>query len=143
MATKKGGLGRGLDALFGENATEQNAAVTVKLSEIEPNRDQPRREFDEAALSELAGSIAKYGLLQPIVVRPEPNGTYKIIAGERRWRACRMAELSEVPVIIKEIDDRTLMELALIENLQRRDLDFIEEAQGLANLTETYGLSQE
>ncbi len=143
MATKKGGLGRGLDALFNENATEQNATVTVKLSDIEPNRDQPRRDFDEAALNELADSIARYGLLQPIVVRPEPNGTYKIIAGERRWRACRLAELSEVPVVIKEIDDKTFMELALIENLQREDLNAVEEALGYDALMKQYGMTQE
>ncbi len=143
MASKKGGLGRGLDALFNENATEQNAAVTVKLSDIEPNRDQPRRDFDEAALAELAQSIEKYGLLQPIVVRPEPNGTYKIIAGERRWRACRMAELNEVPVIIKEIDEKTLMEIALIENLQREDLNAVEEACGYDALMKQYDMTQE
>ncbi len=143
MASKKGGLGRGLDALFNENATEQNAAVTVKLSDIEPNRDQPRRDFDEEALAELAQSIEKYGLLQPIVVRPEPNGTYKIIAGERRWRACRMAELTEVPVIIKEIDEKTLMEIALIENLQREDLNAVEEACGYDALMKQYDMTQE
>lgn len=143
MATKKGGLGRGLDALFNDNATDNNGTVTVKLTEIEPNRDQPRRDFDEAALGELADSIAKHGLLQPIVVRPTAGGSYQIIAGERRWRACRIAGLEEVPVMIKEIDDRTFMELALIENLQREDLNAVEEAMGYRTLIDSYGLTQE
>ncbi len=143
MATKKGGLGRGLDALFNENATDNEGAVQVRLSEIEPNRDQPRRDFDEQALSELAESIEKHGLIQPIVVRPNSGGTYSIIAGERRWRACRMAGLSEVPVIIKEVDDREYMELALIENLQREDLNAVEEALGYRSLIDGYGLTQE
>lgn len=143
MAAKKGGLGRGLDALFNDNSTENNGAVTVKLTEIEPNRDQPRRDFDEEALGELADSIAKHGLIQPIVVRPTAGGSYQIIAGERRWRACRMAGLDEVPVMIKEIDDRTFMELALIENLQREDLNAVEEAVGYRTLIDNYGLTQE
>ena len=143
MAAKKGGLGRGLDALFNDNATENNGAVTVKLTEIEPNREQPRRDFDEEALGELADSIAKHGLIQPIVVRPTAGGNYQIIAGERRWRACRMAGLDEVPVMIKEIDDRTFMELALIENLQREDLNAVEEALGYRTLIDSYGLTQE
>lgn len=143
MAGKKGGLGRGLDALFNENSADQDGAVKVKLSEIEPNRSQPRRDFDETALGELADSIARHGLLQPIVVRPMPSGGYQIIAGERRWRACRMAGLSEVPVMIREPDDRALMELALIENLQREDLNAVEEAAGYQALMETYGLTQE
>ncbi len=143
MSAKKGGLGRGLDALFNENATDNEGAVAVKLTEIEPNRDQPRKDFDEEALNELAESITKHGLIQPIVVRPTANGTYKIIAGERRWRACRTAGLDVVPVIIKEVDDRALMELALIENLQREDLNAVEEALGYRSLIETYGLTQE
>ncbi len=143
MATKKGGLGRGLDALFNENAADSEGAVAVKLIEIEPNRDQPRKDFDEEALGELAESIAKHGLIQPIVVRPNTSGTYKIIAGERRWRACRMAGLEVVPVIIKEVDDKALMELALIENLQREDLNAVEEALGYRSLIDTYGLTQE
>lgn len=143
MATKKGGLGRGLDALFNENAADSEGAVAVKLTEIEPNRDQPRKDFDEEALGELAESIAKHGLIQPIVVRPNTSGTYKIIAGERRWRACRMAGLEVVPVIIKEVDDKALMELALIENLQREDLNAVEEALGYRSLIDTYGLTQE
>lgn len=143
MAIKKGGLGRGLDSLFSENATDSKSAVTIRLSDIEPNRDQPRKDFDEESLSELADSIAKHGLIQPIVVRPQTNGTYRIIAGERRWRACRMAGLLEVPVVVKEIDDRELMELALIENLQREDLNAVEEAQGYRSLIDTYNLTQE
>lgn len=143
MATKKGGLGRGLDSLFNENAADSEGAVAVKLTEIEPNRDQPRKDFDEEALGELAESIAKHGLIQPIVVRPNTSGTYKIIAGERRWRACRMAGLEVVPVIIKEVDDKALMELALIENLQREDLNAVEEALGYRSLIDTYGLTQE
>ncbi len=143
MAAKKGGLGRGLDALFNENATDSEGAVAVKLTEIEPNKNQPRKDFDEEALMELAESIAKHGLIQPIVVRPTTGGTYKIIAGERRWRACRMAGLDSVPVIIKEVDDKALMELALIENLQREDLNAVEEALGYRSLIDTYGLTQE
>lgn len=143
MAVKKGGLGRGLDALFNENAADSQGAVQVRLSEIEPNRAQPRRDFDEQALSELAESVEKHGLIQPIVVRPNSGGTYSIIAGERRWRACRMAGLNEVPVIIKEVDDREYMELALIENLQREDLNAVEEALGYRSLIDGYGLTQE
>lgn len=143
MAAKKGGLGRGLEALFNENATDSGSTVTVNLSDIEPNRDQPRRDFDEAALSELADSIAKHGLLQPIIVRPLSGGTYQIIAGERRWRACRMAGLHDVPVIIKQMDDREYMEVALVENMQREDLNALEEAMGLSTLVETFGLTQE
>lgn len=143
MATKKGGLGRGLDSLFNENAADQDGAVKIKLSEIEPNRAQPRQDFDEAALQELSESISRHGLLQPIIVRPMPNGSYQIVAGERRWRACRMAGLTEVPVIIKELDDRAFTEIALIENLQREDLNAVEEAEGYRVLMENYGLTQE
>ena len=143
MATKKGGLGRGLDALFNENATDEKGVVTLRLSEIEPNRNQPRTNFDEEALAELADSIAKHGLIQPIVVRPTSSGVYQIVAGERRWRASRMAGLSEVPVVIKELDDQKYFEIALIENLQREDLNAVEEAQGYRALIDTYGLTQE
>ena len=142
MAAKKGGLGRGLDSLFNENAADSGSVVKVRLIDIEPNRNQPRKNFDQEALQELADSIAKHGLIQPIVVRPETNGTYRIIAGERRWRACRMAGLSEIPVAIKEIDDRQLAEMALIENLQREDLNAVEEAKGYKALMDTYGLTQ-
>ena len=142
-AVKKGGLGRGLDALFNENATDEKGVVTLRLSEIEPNRNQPRTSFDEEALSELADSIEKHGLIQPIVVRPTSSGVYQIVAGERRWRASRMAGLSEVPVVIKELDDQKYYEIALIENLQREDLNAVEEAQGYRTLIDTYGLTQE
>lgn len=143
MAAKKGGLGRGLEALFNENATDEKGVVTLRLTEIEPNRNQPRTNFDEEALSELAESIEKHGLIQPIVVRPTSSGVYQIVAGERRWRACRMAGISEVPVVIKELDDRNYYEIALIENLQREDLNPVEEAVGYRTLIYTYGLTQE
>ena len=141
--TKKGGLGRGLESLFNENATDEKGIVTLRLSEIEPNRNQPRTSFDEDALAELADSIEKHGLIQPIVVRPTTSGVYQIVAGERRWRACRMAGLSEVPVVIKELDDQNYYEIALIENLQREDLNAVEESQGYRTLIDTYGLTQE
>ena len=133
MAAKKGGLGRGLDALFADNSIEEIAstsAVKLKIMDIEPNRDQPRKIFDEDALAELADSIAKHGVIQPLLVRPMPDGSYQLVAGERRWRASRMAGLTEVPVVIKELSDDEAMALALIENLQREDLNAIEEAQG-------------
>ncbi len=143
MAVKKGGLGRGLDALFNENATDNNVAIEVKLVDIEPNKEQPRKSFDKQALEELAASIKEHGLLQPIVVKPLTNGTYRIIAGERRWRACRIAELERVPVIIKDLSEQEIMEVALIENLQRQDLNPVEEALGYKTLIDTYKLTQE
>ena len=143
MAVKKGGLGRGLDALFNDNSVKNEGAVSVRINDIEPNRDQPRRDFDEQSLSELADSIALHGLLQPIAVRPNSDGNYTIIAGERRWRASRMAGLDKVPVLIKEVDEKELKDLALIENLQREDLNPIEEAKGYKLLIEEYGLTQE
>ncbi len=143
MAIKKGGLGRGLDALFNENSTDQNDLVTVKLIDIEPNKEQPRKKFDEGALQELAESIREHGLLQPIIVKPLTNGTYKIIAGERRWRASRIAGLEKVPVILKDFSEQEIMEVALIENLQREDLNPVEEAVGYRTLMETYHLTQE
>ena len=143
MAVKKGGLGRGLESLFKENATHKNGVVTLRITEIEPNRNQPRTDFDETALAELAESIKTHGLIQPIVVRPVSTGAYQIVAGERRWRACRMAGLTEVPVIIKELDDRKYFEIALIENLQREDLNPVEEASGYRSLIDNYGLTQE
>lgn len=143
MAVKKGGLGRGMADLMNDNSIDANGAVTVNINEIEPNRNQPRKDFDEAALSDLAESIAQHGLIQPIVVRPTVDGRYMIIAGERRWRACRMAELNDVPVIIKATDDRTLMEIALIENLQREDLNAVEEALGYQALIDDFSLTQE
>ena len=146
MAAKKGGLGRGLDALFADNSVEENSsasAVKLSLNEIEPNKDQPRKTFDEKALSELADSIAQHGVIQPLLVRPMPDGSYQLVAGERRWRAARRAGLSEVPVVIREMSDSEMMELALIEHLQREDLNPLEEAEGLQQLIHTYGLTQE
>ncbi len=143
MAVKKGGLGRGLDSLFNENATDEGGIITVNLNDIEPNKKQPRKDFDEDALSELAESIATHGLIQPIVVKPTTNGRYSIIAGERRWRACRIAGLYEVPVVIKDAEPQELMELALIENLQREDLNAVEEALGYRSLIDSFGLTQE
>ena len=146
MAAKnKGGLGKGLDALFMDNSIEEEAksAVKLKLNDIEPNRAQPRKSFDEQALEELANSISTHGVIQPLLVRPLADGGYQLIAGERRWRASRMAGLTEIPVVIREMSDSEAMELALVENLQREDLNPIEEAQGLALLMETYGLTQE
>ena len=141
---KKGGLGKGLSAIFMENESEdQNSTVTLKISEIEPNKDQPRTDFDEKALSELAESIALHGVLQPLLVRPLVYGGYQIVAGERRYRASRMAGLTEVPVVIRELDDKETMELALIENLQRENLTPIEEAKGYKTLMDTYGFTQE
>ncbi|MGN0468621.1 MAG: ParB/RepB/Spo0J family partition protein [Acutalibacteraceae bacterium] len=146
MALKnKGGLGKGLDALMLDNSTEEENVGTLmlKLHEIEPNRDQPRKAFDEEALEELADSIAQHGIIQPLLVRPLPEGGYQLIAGERRWRAARMAGLTEVPVLVREITESEIMELALVENLQREDLNPIEEAEGLQTLIETYGMTQE
>lgn len=144
MAAKKGGLGKGLEAIFAENDTEdQNSTVALKISDIEPNRSQPRKEFNEEALSELADSISQHGVLQPLLVRPLAGGGYQIVAGERRWRASRMAGLTEVPVVIRELSDGQVMELALIENLQREDLSPIEEAEGYKTLMDTYGLTQD
>lgn len=146
MAAKKGGLGRGLDALFADNSIEEIAstsAVKLKIMDIEPNRDQPRKKFDEDALAELADSIAKHGVIQPLLVRPMPDGSYQLVAGERRWRASRMAGLTEVPVVIKELSDDEAMALALIENLQREDLNAIEEAQGIKALMDTLSLTQD
>jgi len=141
---KKGGLGKGLDALFLDNDTQVGGGLmSLRISSIEPNKDQPRDRFDQAALSELADSIREHGVLQPIVVRTMPGGTYQIIAGERRWRASRMAGLSEIPAMVVEAEDDKVMELALIENLQREDLTIIEEALGYRTLMETYGLTQE
>lgn len=141
---KKNGLGKGLDALFIDNSTEDvKSAVKLNINDIEPNRDQPRKHFDEAALSELADSIALHGVIQPLLVRPISDGGYQLIAGERRWRASRLAGLSEVPVVIREMTDSEAMELALIENLQREDLNPIEEAEGYKFLMDTYSLTQE
>ena len=144
MSKKFGGLGKGLDTIFAENETEDsNSSVMLKISEIEPNRSQPRKDFDENSLSDLAQSISQHGLLQPLLVRPLPIGGYQIVAGERRYRACRMAGLTEVPVTIRELSDTETMERALIENLQREDLSPIEEALGYKALIDEHGFSQE
>ncbi len=145
MATPKG-LGRGLGALLGdfqEPSLEQSNYRMLPLHRIEPNPDQPRKDFDEEALQELSESISVHGLIQPLTVRETDPGYYQIIAGERRWRACRMANISEVPVVVIEADDRKAMELALIENLQRADLNCVEEALGYQVLVEDFGLTQE
>lgn len=141
---KKGGLGKGLNALFLDNEAEESGSLMrLRLSDVEPNKDQPRDRFDQEALQELADSIREHGVLQPIVVRAIPGGTYQIIAGERRWRASRLAEQRDIPAIVVDADDNKVMELALIENLQREDLTVIEEAQGYKALMETYGMTQE
>ena len=144
MAVKKGGLGKGLSAIFMENESEDSrSTVTLKISELQPNRDQPRREFDEKSLAELADSISQHGILQPLLVRPFLDGGYQIVAGERRYRAARMAGLTEVPVVIRDLSDSETMQLALIENLQREDLTPVEEARGYRQLMDNYGLKQE
>ena len=144
MATKKSGLGKGLGALMRENDTEKMVSTdTLPLSEIIPNKDQPRKTFDEPTLAELSESIKQHGVLQPLLVRPLPGGGYQLVAGERRWRACRMAGVREVPVVIKELTDTETMEIAIIENLQREDLNPIEEAEGLQALVDKCGLTQE
>lgn len=142
MAVKKSGLGKGLNSLLEENSSD-SAVTEVMLSQIEPNRDQPRKDFDEEALGELSESIKKHGLLQPILVRTKTGGGYEIVAGERRWRASRMAGLRTVPVVIRDMDEREVMEVALIENLQREDLNPIEEALGYRSLMVSFGLTQE
>lgn len=145
MLAKKGGLGSGLGVLFGDTLSQDNLPPTAMLpiSKVEPREDQPRCHFDDVALAELTESIRQYGLIQPITVRKIDSGYYQIIAGERRWRAARAAGLDEVPVRIVEADDRRAMELALVENLQREDLNPIEEARGYRTLMEEYGLTQE
>ena len=144
MAKKMSGLGKGLGALMLENSTQEMLTENeLPINEIIPNRDQPRKTFDEAALEELAESIKQHGVLQPLLVRPIPSGVYQLVAGERRWRACRMAGLNKVPVVIKELTDTETMEIAIIENLQREDLNPIEEAEGLQALIDKCGYTQE
>ena len=146
MAAKKGCLGKGIDALFIDNATEDlssSASVRLKLMDIVPNKEQPRKKFDDEKLTELTQSIAKHGVLQPLLVRPMPDGSYRLVAGERRWRAARTAGLSEVPVVIKEMTDEEAAVFALVENLQRADLNPVEEAQGMRRLMDDFGLTQE
>lgn len=145
MASQKG-LGKGLGALLGdfdEGSQEENGLKKLPLYKIEPNPDQPRRDFDPEELEELAESIRTHGVIQPLTVREMPNGYYQIIAGERRWRASRLAGLEEIPAVIIEADDKKAMELALIENLQRSDLNPVEEANGYDSLIREYGLTQE
>ena len=145
MANPKG-LGKGLGALMGdymEEPTGQSPYQLMPIYKIEPNPDQPRRDFDEEELQALADSISAHGLVQPLTVRQMENGYYQIIAGERRWRAARLANLSQIPVVVMEADDKKTMELALIENLQRQDLNPVEEALGYRSLMEEYGMTQE
>lgn len=145
MASQKG-LGKGLGALLGdfsEEPLEKSAYQQLPIYKVEPNPNQPRQDFDEEELQALADSIAVHGIIQPLTVREMPNGYYQIIAGERRWRAARMANLSDVPAVIIEADDKKAMELALIENLQRQDLNPLEEALGYQTLMNEYGLTQE
>lgn len=138
-----GGLGAGLDSLFSDNSSNVQVKSTLRTAEIEPNRDQPRKHFSNEAISTLADSIRDHGMLQPIVVRPLDTGGYQIVAGERRWRAARMLGLDEVPVVIKEISDSETMQIAIIENLQRENLNPVEEATGFNELIEKYGMTQE
>ncbi|MBC8610906.1 Probable chromosome-partitioning protein parB [uncultured Ruminococcus sp.] len=144
MARKKG-LGKGLEALFEDNNTAVSASGVelIKISEIEPNKNQPRRDFDQTALEQLADSIREHGIIQPLVLRPLTAGGYQIVAGERRYRASRMAGLNEVPAVIKELTDTETMEIALIENLQREDLNPVEEALGYQELMEKYDFTQD
>ncbi len=145
MAAKKSGLGKGLDALFMDNSVEESSGTPVKLKimDIEPNREQPRKIFDDTALGELADSIQKHGVIQPLLVRPLKDGGYQLVAGERRWRASRLAGLTEVPVVIKELGDSETVELAMVENLQREDLNPMEEALGYKYMMDKLSITQE
>ena len=145
MAQKEKGMGKGLSALLGDDFSADFTAPssTIPLSQIESCRNQPRKSFDQEKLEELAESIRQHGVIQPLTVRKLAAGYYQIIAGERRWRAARLAELTEIPAVVIEADDRKAMELAMIENLQREDLNPMEEAQGYRTLVETYGMTQE
>lgn len=144
-AKEKKGLGTGLDILFAANSIDEDEGelLTLPVSKVEPRKEQPREYFDEQALADLADSIAQYGLIQPITVRRLDSGYYQIIAGERRWRASRLAGLDEIPVRVIEADDRLTAELALVENLQREGLNPIEEAKGYRTLIEAHGLTQD
>ncbi len=144
MANKQSGLGKGLKALMLENSSDNMTSENkLPINEIVPNKDQPRKTFDQGALQELADSISQHGVLQPLLVRPLLEGGYQLVAGERRWRASKMAGLKEVPVVIKELSDVETMEIAIIENLQREDLNPIEEAEGLQALIDRCGFTQE
>lgn len=140
---RKSGLGKGFDSLMMDNTMEQKSAVELRITDIEPNADQPRKAFDQNALEELAENIKQHGLLQPIVVRPLANGNYQIVAGERRWRASRIAGNKTILAIIKELTDEETMEIALIENLQREDLNPIEEAEGYKQLMDNFNMTQD
>lgn len=144
MATpKRKVLGKGLDALFEDNMVETKAVTQLKISQIEPNSAQPRSQFDEKALRELADSIESHGVLQPLVVRPINGGSYQIVAGERRWRASRLVGLTEIPVVIRELSDQETLEIGIIENLQREDLNPVELALGYKNLMDNHNMTQE
>ena len=143
---KKSGLGKGIDSIFLENEFEEEVrggATTLRVSQIDPTPGQPRKSFEQEALSALADSIATHGVLQPILVREVAPDRYRIIAGERRWRACKLAGVSEIPALIVDMDDKTAAQVALIENIQREDLNPLEEAEGYATLAEEYGMTQE
>lgn len=139
----KGGLGAGLDTLFSDNTNEIQVKKTLRTAEIEPNRDQPRKNFSDEAIAALADSIREHGMIQPILVRPLSSGGYQIVAGERRWRAARMLGLDEVPVTIREMSDSETMQIALIENLQRENLNPVEEALGYRELLDNYDMTQD
>ena len=146
MATKKGGLGKGFNSLFIENSVDEISAGNadkIKLIDIVTNKEQPRKVFDDEKLNELAQSISQHGVIQPILVRPLSDGTYQIVAGERRWRASRMAGLSEIPAVVREMTQEEAMAIALIENLQREDLNPIEESEGIKLLIDKFELTQE
>ena len=141
---KKSGLGRGLESVFTDNnITQSTSPVTLRISQIQPRKSQPRKSFDEEALAELASSIAEHGIIQPIAVRASSSGIYEIVAGERRWRAAKMANLTEVPVIVLEADDKKMAELALIENIQRENLNPIELSKAYHSLLEEYNMTQD
>ena len=151
MAVKKGGLGKGLDSLIANkvekpvvelSASKENGATFISVSKVEPNREQPRKKFDEDSLLELAESIKQYGVIQPLLVQ-QKNGYYEIIAGERRWRAAKLAGIKEIPVIIKNLNEQEIMEISLIENIQREDLNPIEEAQAYKRLLTEFNLKQD
>ena len=146
MAVKKGGLGKGFNSLLYDNATENlsnEGAVTIPIGEIEPDPDQPRKRFEPAALSELENSVREHGVLQPLLVRPMADGSYRIVAGERRYTAARRAGLTELPCVVKNLTDAEAAALSLIENLQREDLNPVEEAEGIRRLMDDFGLTQE
>ena len=142
MAARKGGLGMGLEALFDDNSSDVQVKKTIRTSEIEPNKSQPRKDFNEDAIASLAESIKQHGIIQPLLVRPY-HATYQIVAGERRWRAARMLGIDEVPVVVKELTDVETVQIALIENLQRENLNPIEEASGFKELVDSYNMKQE